>query len=116
MNIKNNIWKYATAGVVVLIALNPELAELALFIDAVGLEIFLLLFEIQLFAIISLVFNSWIKPISKTIKSSGTKYIPLFSCTYVNKPECLLLIVPGPTLLMHMLVFSALLGIAITSL
>ena len=40
MNIKNKIWKYATAAIVILIMLNPEFAELALFIDAIGLEMF----------------------------------------------------------------------------
>jgi len=37
---KSKLWKYATAFIVVLIILNPEIIELALFVDAVGRKCF----------------------------------------------------------------------------
>ncbi|MES9828233.1 MAG: hypothetical protein ABW201_08215 [Candidatus Thiodiazotropha sp.] len=45
-------WKYATALAAALIVLNPEMIELALFVDAIGLELFLMQLEIQVAAII----------------------------------------------------------------
>ena len=61
MNIKNKIWKYATAAIVILIMLNPEFAELALFIDAIGLEMFFMLIEVQFIAITGALLNTKIK-------------------------------------------------------
>ncbi|MCU7941511.1 MAG: hypothetical protein KZQ87_02430 [Candidatus Thiodiazotropha sp. (ex Cardiolucina cf. quadrata)] len=48
LKMRSKAWKYATTIVVVFIIFNPEMIELALFIDAIGLELFLMLFEMQM--------------------------------------------------------------------
>ena len=103
MNWKNKIWKYATALVVVLILLNPEMASLALFIDAIGLELFLILLEIQLIAILSVLFNTKIKPVLVYMQRT-------VNCI-INKPEQLIWVTPAPASLMHILVFSTAIGV-----
>lgn len=107
MNRKNKIWKFATVFVVAFIILNPEMLELAFFIDAVGLEIFLMLLEIQLLAILSAFIDTKIKPTFKNIKYSWSRI--------KTAPESLILVMPGPVFIMHMLVFSAAISLALNS-
>ena len=110
MNIKKSIWKYATIIFVALTILNPEIFELALFVDAIGLDIFLLLLEIQLIAVVS------------------TLLTPFFKCTKLFYKECIftlsqtnfkdtlfkLLIYPqGPATIMYILVFSTAFNISL---
>lgn len=114
VNWKDKVWKLATAFVVVLIVFNPEMVELALFIDAVGLEIFLMLLEIQVLAILGAFFNTRIKPIFTYVKHLYTRNILTFSWNNImEKPETLILVVPSTVTLMHILVFSAAIGIAL---
>ena len=95
-----------------LIILNPEMAQLALYIDVVGLEIFLMLLEVQLLALLGMFFNTKIKPIFSYIINLYSKYGLSFSWkTIKEKPENLMLVVPSTTSLMHMLVFLAAVGI-----
>jgi len=68
MKWKNNTWRYATAFVVTLILLNPEMADLALFIDAAGLDLILLLLEVQILAISGALLNTFVNPCFKKIK------------------------------------------------
>lgn len=95
MNWKNKFWKYATTIVIIFIVLNPEMIELALFIDAIGLEMFLMLLEIQALTILSAYFN--IKKIKNTFNQ--IKYLFL--------PANIILIMPTAATLMVMLVLSA---------
>ena len=112
MNWKNKIWKYLTAFIVVLIILNPEMAQLAFFIDAVGLEVFLMLLEIQFLALLGMFFNTRIKPIFSSIVNLYSRYFLIFSWENIKEePENVLLAVPSPATLMHMLVFLAAVGI-----
>lgn len=46
--IRQNAWKFLTTAVVLVFALNPEMIPFALFVDAVGIEVLLLLLELQL--------------------------------------------------------------------
>jgi len=48
MKNKKNIWPYLTAIVVILLALNPETIELAVVINMIGLDFFLILVQIQM--------------------------------------------------------------------
>ena len=116
MNWKDKVWKYATFFVVVLIIFNPEMVELALFIDAVGLEMFLMLLEIQVLAILGAFFRTRIKPIFTYIKGLCTRNALTFSWKNIKKkPETLMLVMPGPATLMHMLVFSVAIGVALNA-
>ena len=63
MNLKNRAWKFATALLVFLIILNPELFQLALFIDAIGLELFLMLLEVQVVALFGTLFSYRLQPV-----------------------------------------------------
>ena len=105
MNWKNKIWKYLTAFVVLLIILNPELAQLALFIDAIGLEMFLMLLEVQFLAILGMFFNSKIKPIFSYLTNLYSRHFLTFSWKNIKEhPENIMLAVPSPAVLMNTLV------------
>jgi hypothetical protein len=108
VKLKENVWKYATAVVVVLIILNPEMIELALFIDAVGLEMFLMLFEVQVLMILGVLLNNKIKPAISGLKLFVKKHL-LFDCTRNFKvgTESLILSAHSEAALMHLLVISA---------
>lgn len=111
MNWKHKAWKYATAFVVVLIMLNPEMNMLALFVDAVGLEMFLLLLEIQVSAILGTLL---IEPSLDYVQRLLAKHSMRLSLNYIMEvPESYILAIPTPATLMHMIVFSAAIGISL---
>ncbi len=114
VNWKNRVWKYATAFVVVLIILNPEMAELALFIDAIGLEMFFMLLEVQVIAIAGAFLQTRIKPIFIHAKQV---YLKFFNTTVWNNAkagiEGMIFTVSGPAILMNLLVVSAAIGIVV---
>lgn len=62
MNFKKWKCKAATILVACLLLANPELWSLALFIDAVGLDLFLILIQAQVVAVSGYYFQVWIKP------------------------------------------------------
>lgn len=62
MRIKPAIWKFLTFIVFALLILNPETVGLALLIDSIGLEIFVLMVELQIVALFGVVFHNKIKP------------------------------------------------------
>lgn len=111
MNLRDKIWKYATAFVVVLIILNPEMIELALFVDAIGLDMFLMLFEIQILAIL----GAWLNTRNRLILTYIQHFIEdhLFGISWKSvkeEPACLAFAAPTQATLMHLLVFSAVAG------
>jgi hypothetical protein len=108
VKLKDKAWKYATAFVVVLIILNPEMIELALFIDAVGLEIFLILLEVQALVIIGAFFKNKIKPTISRLKHLLEKCLLTDSLRrFKEGTEYLTMSVPSEAALMHLLVVSA---------
>lgn len=112
MNFKDKLWRYATTFIVLFIILNPEIAELALFIDVIGLEMFLMLLEVQVIAIFSVFFNSNIKPAYIYTKKLFQRYLPINSWRNIKEiPESLILAVPSPVTLMNALVILAAIGI-----
>jgi hypothetical protein len=112
MKLKDKVWSYATVAVVLLVILNPEMAELALFIDAVGLEMFLMLLEVQVVVIFSVFFNSKIKPAFIYVKNISLRFLPIISWnTIKERPDSLLLAVPSPAMLMNALVMLTLMSI-----
>lgn len=78
MNIKKWMWEIATISVVCVLLLNPELVSLALFVDAVGLDIFLLLIEVQIVAVSGYYFHTWFKPILMPFYKCLLKVDPYF--------------------------------------
>jgi hypothetical protein len=94
---KQRLWKFLTALAVLLIIFNPELVELAVFIDIIGLDVFFMLIEIQLLAIVGAAMNQYIKPaFIKTrnlLSQQKLKFAP-----------------QAPAILMNALVFSSTIG------
>ena len=43
--------------------LNPEFIVMSGFIDAIGLEMFSLLIEVQIISVVGYYFQNWIKPV-----------------------------------------------------
>jgi len=78
MNTKNWIWKTATILAVGLLLANPELWSLALFIDAVGLDLFVMLIQVQVVAVCSYYFQVWIKPMLMPFYKFLLKVDPYF--------------------------------------
>lgn len=113
MNMRSKIWKFATTIMVFLIMLNPEMINFALFIDAIGLEIFFLLVEAQAVIILAALSGVRIRPVLDYIKS-GISYHLVFSWKNVSQTSGrLMLVLPDQATIMHMLVFSAAIGAAL---
>ena len=116
MNQKEKIWKYATAFVVVFILLNPEMAELAIFIDAVGLEMFILFLEVQVLSILGTLLYTPIKSFLMRVKQLRVSYFQWATWKSIKEtPECLILATQSQALLMVILVFSAAISIAVNN-
>ncbi|MEW8626109.1 MAG: hypothetical protein AB2551_10175 [Candidatus Thiodiazotropha sp.] len=108
MKSRNTVWRYATLFVAALLILNPEWIELALFIDAVGLEVFIMLLEVQILAIVGALFETRIKPILQSLKRLNQNIcMPHLIKNLRNDPGFLLLALPKPAAFMHLLVLSA---------
>ena len=63
MKIRDWFWKILTLIIIGLLMLNPEFIVMSSFIDAVGLEMFSLLIEVQIISVVGYYFQNWIKPI-----------------------------------------------------
>lgn len=112
MKWKNIFWKGLTIFIVTLIIFNPETLQLALFIDAVGLDLFLMLLEVQIFSLLGLFINTRIKPLYTYLINFYSQHFQLISWKSIKEtPDILMLVVPGPAILMSMLVFSAAISI-----
>lgn len=101
MNFKKRAWQYATTLVVVLIMLNPEIAQLALFIDAIGLEIFMLLIETQVIALFFALLSSKLM-----LMFPSTRRVMIFHLIRHHLET-----VASPAMIMHLLVLSAAIGL-----
>lgn len=105
---KKKLWGIASIIVVIILITNPETMELAIFIDAVGLEAYLILIELHLIAIFSAFTNTKIRPVFAYIKRALHK---LFESdlrnTIISDWGKLMIITPGPAALMNILVLAA---------
>ena len=111
MSWKRRFWKYATAIVVVLIVLNPETVHFALFLDAIGLDIFLLLLEVQIFAMVGIFVTENVKPMQAYLKRHYLQHVLTFSRNnFRENLRTLVFSVPSQAAVMHLLVFSAAIG------
>ena len=112
MQWKNKIWQLAAVVMVLLFILNPELAPLGLFIDAVGLELFLMMLEVQLLAILATFFGSWFRPLIPIYRRLTT--VLLFS-DFRQTAMYTVFQLPSPANLMHALVISSAICIVMLS-
>jgi hypothetical protein len=111
MNFKNKAWKYATIFVVSLVILNPETIHLALIIDSIGLEMFLMLLEIQAVLLIGILLNNRITPTLYYLRNFIGKHIYMVSWKSIKEePACLIYAVPSQATLMRTLVILAVVG------
>jgi hypothetical protein len=102
---KKGFWKYATAAVVVLIVLSPELAHLGLVIDAIGLETMLLLLEIQILVLAGSWANRMILPAMYRLRQIGRHCVGLCArSSKAGQPGALLLALPSAATCMQILV------------
>ncbi|MCG7871686.1 MAG: hypothetical protein N0C88_12835 [Candidatus Thiodiazotropha lotti] len=104
MKIKPTIWKVLTLFVVVFLILNPETVGLAVFIDAVGLEIFMLMIELQIAALFGFFFHNSIKPALSDIRRFRLSSQFFHASSF------------APAAMMHLLVFSSSLPLVIACL
>ena len=110
-NFRRRLWKVLTLFAVMLLALNPEMFQLALFVDAVGLDLLILLFELQALAIVGGLF---LGRFGGLFRAAGRfcrrlRYASEWALDQVtscwSSPALL-----SPTTLMHALVISTLAG------
>lgn len=112
VNRKNTVWKFASAFVVMFLVLNPEMVHLAIFIDAIGLQMFLMLLDVQVLAILGAIVNTKIKPILAYARHLCAHHFLTFSWRNIKeKAESLMLVAPSQATIMCMLAFSAAIGI-----
>lgn len=105
---KNNALKFIGAVVVIMLMLNPETIQLALFIDAVGLDMFLLLIEVQVLTIAGFMFRTSIKPVIVFFKHITWRFIFIPSWREIRKnPAAIGYMLPSAATFMCFLVFSA---------
>lgn len=99
MNFKKSLWKLTTFLVVVFFLLKPEFMMLGLFIDGIGLELFLLLLEVQFVAVGGYYFREWFKPVLKPIYVRFQKIDPYFfvptKSSLAKIPGMMLHAIPG---------------------
>ncbi len=74
MSFKNSLWKIATLFVVIFFLLKPEFMALGIFIDAIGLDLFIMLLEVQFIAL----FGARIKYLFKYIEKYISNLDPYF--------------------------------------
>ena len=117
MELKSKAWKIGAAVTVSIFALDPELIGLALIIDAMGLDLFLLLLEIQTVTLISVYLNSSLKRVFNKAKVTlQPLYSVLNSRRLTKHSNHHILATPGEMTLMHGLAISAFVGIVTASL
>lgn len=111
MNLKKLYWKIATLVAFSFLLINPEAVPLVLYIDAIGLELFLMLLEVQFIAIAGYYFHVWIKPVLTPVYRSICKIDPYFFIPTKN------VIKKYPAMLCHAIPFlvPALFGVTVLS-
>jgi hypothetical protein len=98
---KNKVWKVATLVIALplLVAISPELAAIGAFVQIMGLELLLPLFEVQLIALVTYAYRGQIKPLLVMLHNLFTKidsnyFVP--SLPMVSQyPALLLHAIPG---------------------
>lgn len=108
----NGFWKWLAAVAVLFLLLNPETIQLAVFIDAIGIEMLFWLLEVQILALGIAAYSQYLAPLLHWFKRC---LFPVFTPNYPSLreyPGSLALILPGAASLMHGLVLSAAVAVA----
>jgi len=78
VNFKKSSWKISSVLLVIFLLLEPEFIAFAILLDGIGLELFVLLLEVQAIAVFGYYFQTWFKPIAKPVYKSIQKFDPYF--------------------------------------
>ncbi|GAA0811002.1 hypothetical protein GCM10009111_02830 [Colwellia asteriadis] len=71
-------WKMSSFLLVLFLLLEPEFIAIAVLLDGIGLEFFVLLLEVQAMAVFGYYFQTYLKPIVKPIYKLIQKLDPYF--------------------------------------
>lgn len=113
MNKQNKTWTVASSIVVLTLItfVMPEVLALGLFIDFVGLELFVLLLQVQLMAVISSFYRTHIKTALALTGSWLSKVDPLFFIpnreSIKRYPPLIFHAIPGLVAFHWLVIFSA---------
>jgi len=92
-------WKTSSFFLVLFLLLEPEFIAVAVLLDGIGLEFFVLLLEVQAMAVFGYYFQNWFKPIAKPIYKLIQKLDPYFfvptKSAVVQYPIVLVHAIPG---------------------
>lgn len=114
MKCRRRIWGCATAVVVVLLMLNPEYVELALLVDAIGLELFVLLIQVQMVVTIGAFVDKTMQAVRRMCICRRVHEFLGFSVDQLKMERgMLMLAVPGQATLIHLSVLAAAVVIAL---
>ncbi len=101
MKWKNRAWKIATLAISVplMLAVSPEIAAVGGLIQALGLELLIPLFEVQLLAIVGYLYKDYLRPVLISADNFISRidpsyFIPSAKSIY-SYPAMLLHTVPG---------------------
>lgn len=96
---------------VLLVTLNPEMLHIAVFVDTVGIEMVLLLLEVQLLAILSAIFLEKSGSLIDCCGQICRQWLQGYSLReFTTHPFLLFRMMPGPGTVMQILVVSVLIG------
>jgi hypothetical protein len=108
MNLRTRIWKIATFVVVFFVILNPEMIDLAIFLNAVGLESFLMLIEIQVISVLVALYNQRLKLLVISVKQLISIASPVTALRrFIQTPGIFTYAAPTQATFMHLLVMLA---------
>ncbi|MDO8291002.1 MAG: hypothetical protein Q7T44_17445 [Parvibaculum sp.] len=77
---KKRIWEILTLGVVfiLVISVSPEVRLLGMFIEVIGLDMFVLLFEVQILAILLASYHRLLRPIIMRVNALLERLDPFY--------------------------------------
>jgi len=77
---KKRIWKLLTVGIAFLlvISVSPEVRLLGMFIEVIGLDMFVLLFEVQILAILLASYHRVLRPIMMRVNALLERLDPFY--------------------------------------
>ena len=91
-------WALASSFIVLFLYLNPEWLHMAVFIDAIGLDLFLLLVEVQIAVLAQQLYFHYLKPMAGRMAGA---------CSWAKCHMKMALAVSAPAILMIFVVFAA---------
>jgi len=112
VNFKPKFWRYATFFAVLLLVANPEMIQLGLFVDAVGLDLFILLLGLQVSTLFQIFFSRHVKPKIGRIRHFLIYRMSSSSLHFLVRTTIAAYdLILTPATIMHLLVLSAVAGV-----